>query len=114
MPVHSKKQAQVRALLFEKASIKILAKYSDHSNIFSVENAIKLPENIRINKHTIKLEEDKQPSFRFIYSLRPIKLETLKTYIETNLANNFIRSFKSLIKAPILLTKSQVKASVFM
>ena len=90
MPIHSKKQAQVGALLFDKAFIKVLAEYSNYSNVFSAENVAELPENIRMNEHTIKLEEGKQPSFSSIYSLGPIELETLKTYIKTNLANGFI------------------------
>ena len=56
MLVHSKKQAQIRALLFYKAHINIPIEYSNHNNIFSVENAAKLPENTGINKYTIKLE----------------------------------------------------------
>ena len=64
--------------------------YYDYSNIFSVENTAKLLENININEYTIKLEEDKQPLSGHIYSLKPIKLEILKIYIETNLANSFI------------------------
>ena len=60
-----------------------------------MENAAKLSENTKINEHAIKLEEDKQPPFGPIYSLRPIELKTFKTYIKTNLANGFIWSFKS-------------------
>ena len=59
MPVHSKKQAQVRALLFKNVFTKVLAEYSNYSNVFSVKNTAKLPENIKINKHIIKLEESK-------------------------------------------------------
>ena len=58
-----------------------------------------------MNEHTIKLEEDKQLPFGPIYSLEPVKLETLKTYIKTNLANSFIRPSKSLAGAPILFNK---------
>ena len=47
-----------------------------------------------MNEHAIKLEEGKQPLFGPIYSLGPVKLETLKTYIETNLANGFIQPSK--------------------
>ena len=90
MPMHSKKQAQVRALLFNKAPTKILVEYSDYSNIFSAEYVAELPENAGINKYVIELEEDKQLSFELIYSLGPVKLEILKTYIKTNLANGFI------------------------
>ena len=90
MPVHSKKQAQIKALLLDKAFSEIPVEYSSYSNVFSVENIIKLPENTKINKYTIKLEENKQPSFRPIYSLKLVELETLKTYIKTNLTNKFI------------------------
>ena len=94
-------RAQVRALIFDKALIEVSAKYSHYSNIFSLENAVELPENTRINEHIIKLEEDKQPPFRPIYSLGPVELKTLKTYIKANLANGFIRPFKFSVKAPI-------------
>ena len=101
IPVHSKRQAQVGALLFDKAPTKVLAEYSDYSDVFSVENAAELPENTGINEHAIELEEGKQPPFGPIYSLGPVELETLKTYIETNLANGFIRPSKSPAKVPI-------------
>ena len=67
--------------------------YSNYSNIFSAENIAELSENTRINKYTIKLEKDKQPFFEPIYSLRPVELEILKTYIKINLINGFIQSF---------------------
>ena len=53
MPVHSEKQAQIEAqvgaLLFNKALTKVLAEYSDYSNIFLVEYTTKLPENTKMN-----------------------------------------------------------------
>ena len=58
-----------------------------------------------MNEHAIKLEEGKQLSFRPIYSLGPVELKTLKTYIKTNLANGFIRPSKSLARAPILFNR---------
>ena len=63
---------------------------------------MELPENSGINEHAIKLEESKKPPFRPIYSLGPVELETLKTYIKINLANGFIRPSKSLAGASIL------------
>ena len=66
---------------------------------------MKLPENTRINEYAIKLKEDKQPFFGPIYSLRPVELETLKTYIKTNLANGFIWPSKSPTEVPILFNK---------
>ena len=113
MPVHFKKQAQIRALLFNKALTEILAEYSDYSNVFLVENTTELLKNTGINKFAIKLEKSKQPFFKSIYSLGPIELEILKTYIETNLANNFIRLSKSSIGAPILFDRKPNKSLCF-
>ena len=59
MLVYSKRQAQVGALLFDKALTKVLAKYSDYSNVFSVENAVEISENMRMNEHAIKLKKGK-------------------------------------------------------
>ena len=110
MPVHSKRQAQIGALLFDKALIEVLAEYSDYSNIFSAENTVKLLENTKINEDVIKLKEDKQPLFSLIYSLEPRELETLKTYIKTNLANGFIRFSKSPAGAPIFFDRKPNKS----
>ena len=51
---------------------------------------MELPENTGINKHAIKLQDGKQPPYGPIYSLGPMELETLKTYIETHLKTGFI------------------------
>ena len=109
MPMHSKKQAQnkaqVEVLLFNKASIEILVEYSNYSNIFSAEYLAEFPKNIKMNKHTIKLEESKQPPFGPTYSLGSVELETLKTYIKTNLANSFIWPSKFPARALILFNR---------
>ena len=105
MPVHFERQAQVRALLFDEAPTAVLAEYSDYSNVFSAENIAKLLENTGINKHAIELKEGKQPLFWPIYSLGPVELEILKTYIKTNLANGFIRPSKSPAWVPILFDR---------
>ena len=60
-----------------------------------MENVAELLENTKIIEHVIELEKGKQPSFEAIYSLGLVELETSKTYIKTNLANSFIRLFKS-------------------
>ena len=70
-----------------------------------MEHVTELPKNTEMNKHGIKLEEDKQPPFEPIYSLGPVELEILKTYIKTNLANGFIRPSKFPIGAPILFDR---------
>ena len=113
MPVYFKKQDQVRVLLFDKALTKILAEYSDYSNVFSAKNAAKLPENTGINKHATKLEENKQSSFGPIYNLGLVELKTLKTFIKTNLAKGFIKPSKSPIRASILFDKKPDKSLRF-
>ena len=110
MPVHSKRQAKVRALLFNKAPIKVLAGYSDYNNVFSAENAAELLKNTKMDEHAIKLEEDKQPLFWPIYSLGSVELETLKIYIKANLANGFIQPSKSLTKVPIFFDQKPDKS----
>ena len=55
-----------------------------------------------INNHFIDLINNKQPYYIPIYSLKLVKFKMLKTYIETNLANGFIRSFYSLINTSIV------------
>ena len=59
MPVHSKRQAQVGTLLFDKAFTEVPGEYSDYSNVFLAENVAKLLENTEMNKYAMKLEEDK-------------------------------------------------------
>ena len=93
MPIHSSCQAQVAALTSKKTII--FTEYSDFSNIFSSDSAAELPEYNGINDHPINLLDNKQPPYGPIYSLGPMELETLKTYIEANLAIGFIRPSKS-------------------
>ena len=80
-------------------------KYSNFANIFFSKLASAFSEYIKINDYVIELINQWQLFYRSIYSLKPIKLETLKTYIKTNLANNFIRLFKSPVKALIFFDK---------
>ena len=100
--IEAQSGAQVGALLFDEAPTEVPAEYSDYSDVFLVENAAELRKNTGMNEHAIELEEGKQPLFGPIYSLGPVELETLKTYIKTNLANDFIRPSKSPARAPIL------------
>ena len=61
-----------------------------------------LPERSGINKNATKLEASKQPPYVLIYTLGLVELETLKTYIKTNLPIDFIQTFKSPAGTPIL------------
>ena len=110
MPVPSKKQAQIGALLFDKGPTEVLAEYFDYNNIFSAENAVELSKNTGMNKHAIKLEESKQPPFSLIYNLGLVELEILKTYIKMNLANGFIWPSKSPTEAPIFFDRKPDKS----
>ena len=58
-----------------------------------------------MNEYAMKIEKDKQLSFRPIYNLGSVELRMLKTYIETNLAKNFIWPSKSPAGAPILYNR---------
>ena len=77
----------------------------DFVDVFSPDLATELLEHTEINTHAIELEEGKQPPYGPIYSLEPVELKTLKIYIETNLANGFIRPLKSRTGASILFDK---------
>ena len=105
MLIHPSRQAQVAALTSEETEIP--AEYSDFSDVFSSDSAAELPEYTGINNHPINLLDDKQPPYGPIYSLEPVELETLKTYIKANLASSFIRSFKSPAGAPILFVRKK-------
>ena len=88
IPIYSAQEAQI-ALLVAK-EVQIPTKYSDFSDIFLKKKALILSEIIKFNQHAIKLQKGQQPPYRPIYRLDPVKLEMLKTYIKTNLANSFI------------------------
>ena len=103
IPIYLSCQAQVTALTRKKT--KIPAKYSDFSNVFSSDSVAELPEHAGINDHSINLLDDKQPPYSPIYSLELMKLETLKTYIEANLASGFIRLSKFSAVALILFVR---------
>ena len=87
--------------------VTIPSEYANYTNVFSPNSAAEFPEHTGINNHPIDLIDDKQPPYGPIYSLRPVELETLKTYIKTNLANGFIRPSKSPAGAPILFIRKR-------
>ena len=102
--VYPFRRPQVSGLIAKKAPTKVPAEYSDFADVFSPDSSSELPEQSGINDHVIELVDSyHQPPYRPIYSLGPVELETLKAYIETNLANGFIKLSKSPAGAPILL-----------
>ena len=105
LDVYPSRRPQISGLIAKEAPIKVPAEYSDFVDVFSPDLASELFEHTGINDHTIELVEGQQPPYGPIYSLGPVELETLKAYIETNLANGFIRPSKSLAGAPILFDR---------
>ena len=103
MTIHPVREAQIASLLAKEVTVP--AKYSDFADVYSKKSAEVLPECTGINKDAIELEDGKQPSYEPIYSLGPVELEILKTYIKTNLANGFIQPSKFPIGAPILFVR---------
>lgn len=68
----------------------ISERYLDFAYVFLNKLAAKLLNCFDINKHVIYLKLCKQLLYKPIYSFKQIKLKTFKTYIEVNLANEFI------------------------
>ena len=101
--IHPDRAVQIASLLAEE--VRIPDEYSDFADVFSEAKALVLPERTELNEHAIDLEDGKQPPYGPIYSLGPVELETLKTYIETYLKTGFIRPSKSPAGAPILFDK---------
>ena len=98
------KRAQIAHLKADKAPIEVPSEYADFANVFSSKLAAELSEH-GISDHAIELVDDWQPLYGPIYSLGPVELETLKVYIENNLANGFIKPSKSPVGALILFDK---------
>ena len=101
--IHPDKAAQIASLLAEK--VRIPDKYSDFTDVFSEAKALVLLKCTKFNEHAINLEDGKQPPYGLIYSLGPVELETLKTYIKTHLKTGFIQPFKCFAGIPILFNK---------
>lgn len=93
-------EVQIAFLLTEKVTIP--NKQSDFAYVFSKKLAIEVPKHSDISKYVIDLKPGNKFFYDPIYNLNSIELETLKIYIETNLANDFIWSSKSSIRALII------------
>ena len=95
LDVYLFRRPQITGSIAKEVFTKVFAKYLDYTDIFSLDLASELLEHIGINDHAIKLVDGQQPPYKPIYSLEPVELETLKAYIETNLANRLIKPSKS-------------------
>ena len=105
MAIYPSRAAQISALIQDEAPTKVLTEYADYADVFSFDLAMELSKNTGINKHVIKLQDGKQAPYRPIYSLGPMELETLKTYIKIHLKTRFIWPSNSLAGVPILFDK---------
>lgn len=95
-------RTQIASLKVDEPFITVLPEYSNFVDVFSLEVTVEFLKHIGINNHTIDLIDSKQPPYRSNYSIEPIELKILKTYMKTNLANSFIKSFKSFTSTLIL------------
>lgn len=103
--IYSLKRAKIAHLKVDEVFTKVFGKYVDFVDNFSRKLAVELLEHIKINNYAIELIDNGKFSYNFIYSLRPMKLKILKTYIANNLANNFIRLFQFSVKTLIFFDK---------
>ena len=103
MTIHPAREAQLALLLAKQVTVP--TKYSDFADVFLEKSANVLLELTGANEHLIKLEKGKQTPYGLIHNLGPVELETLKTYIKTNLANGFIWTSKSPAGALILFVR---------
>ena len=103
--VHIDREVKIATFIADETAVSIPAKYLDFEDLFSKKSAVVFANHIKINTHAIDLEESKQPPYRRIYSLRSVEMETLKTFIKTNLANGFICRSRSPAGTPILFDK---------
>ena len=85
-------------------TVNLPSEYVKYFDIFSNSDTAELPSH-EPTDHVIDLIDEKQPSYGPIYSLNEVELNTLRGYIETNLANDFIRSSTSPTGSPILFVK---------
>ncbi len=105
--VYLSRRAQIAHLKVVEAPTEDPSEYADFVDVFSPMLAAELSEHTGINNHAIELVDNWQPQYGQIYSLWPVELETLKAYIENNLASGFIRPFKSPAGALILFDKKR-------
>ena len=106
LDVYPSQKPWISGLIAKKAPTKVFAEYLDFADVFSLDLVSELPKYTKINNYAIELVKNCQQSpYGPIYNLGPVELETLKAYIEINLANDFIRLFKLSADAPILFDR---------
>ena len=80
--------------------------YHNYADVFSKVKASELPPHCKYNLK-IDLEEGTLPPLGTIYSLSPVELEALRTFIDKNLCTGFIQPSSSPHAAPVLFVKKK-------
>jgi len=80
--------------------------YHDYMDVFSKAKASELPLHHDYDLK-IELEEGTSPPLGTLYSLSPVELSTLRTFIDENLNTGFIRPTTSSHAAPVLFVKKK-------
>jgi len=80
--------------------------YRDYADVFSKAKASELPPH-RDYDLKIDLEEGTSPPLGTLYSLSPVELSALRTFIDENLNTGFIRPASSSHAAPVLFVKKK-------
>jgi len=80
--------------------------YRDYADVFSKVKASELPPH-RNYDLKIELEEGTSPPLGTLYSLSPVELSALRTFIDENLNTGFIRPASSSHTAPVLFVKKK-------
>jgi len=80
--------------------------YHDYADVFSKAKASELPLHRNYNLK-IDLEEGTSPPLGTLYSLSPVKLSALRTFIDKNLNTGFIRPTASSHTALVLFIKKK-------
>jgi len=78
--------------------------YRDYVDVFSKAKASELPPHRDYNLK-IELKEGTSPPLGTLYSLSPVELSALQTFINENLNTGFIRPASSSHAAPVLFIK---------
>lgn len=76
-------------LKVDKTLICILSKYAEFANVFFKNLVVELPKHTKINNYSIDLIHGYEPLYKLIHSIQSVELETLKTYIKTNITNGY-------------------------
>jgi len=80
--------------------------YRDYADVFSKAKASELPPHRNYNLK-IDLEEGTSPPLGTLYSLSPVELSALRTFIDENLNTGFIHPTASSHAAPVLFVKKK-------